>query len=115
LLLLACLSTFWPAAADSALPPSTHIMSDEKRDYVGDEKRDTTYQPPPQPKINVPSPTSSVANNPVLPVLSYCASSILMTVTNKYVLSGRDFNLNFMLLAVQASCSLSTRAENGPC
>lgn len=80
-------------------------MSDEKRDYAVDEKRDITYQPPPQPKINVPSPTSSVANNPVLPILSYCASSILMTVTNKYVLSGRDFNLNFMLLAVQASLS----------
>ena len=36
-----------------------------------------------------------------LPILSYCASSIIMTVTNKYVLSGLDFNLNFLLVAVQ--------------
>jgi len=34
-------------------------------------------------------------------ILSYCIASILMTLTNKYVLSGIDFNLNFMLLAIQ--------------
>jgi GDP-mannose transporter len=44
----------------------------------------------------------SVAENPILPVISYCVSSILMTVTNKYVLSGLDFNLNFFLLCVQS-------------
>ncbi len=45
----------------------------------------------------------SVANNPVISIFSYCASSILMTTTNKYVLSGnKGFNLNFILLAVQA-------------
>lgn len=81
-------------------------MSDEKRDYTSEEKRDITYQPPPPPsKMAAPS-SSAVANNPVLPVLSYCASSILMTVTNKYVLSGRDFNLNFLLLAVQVTFSI---------
>lgn len=55
--------------------------------------------PPPQPRSTVP--TSSVANNPIFPVLAYCGSSILMTVMNKYVLSGLDFNLNFFLLCVQ--------------
>jgi len=34
-------------------------------------------------------------------ILAYCAASITMTLTNKYVLSGYDFNLNFMLLAIQ--------------
>ena len=53
---------------------------------------------PPQPR-SVPS--SSLSNNPFLPVLAYCGSSILMTVMNKYVLSGLDFNLNFFLLCVQ--------------
>ena len=47
------------------------------------------------------SSPSAISNSAVLPVLSYCASSILMTVTNKYVLSGVDFNLNFFLLCVQ--------------
>ncbi|KAK4941696.1 GDP-mannose transporter into the lumen of the Golgi [Elasticomyces elasticus] len=41
-------------------------------------------------------------NNPVLPVISYCGSSILMTVANKYILSFPDYNLNFLLLAVQS-------------
>lgn len=45
--------------------------------------------------------TSNLAGNPILPVLAYCGSSILMTVMNKYVLSGLDFNLNFFLLCVQ--------------
>lgn len=45
---------------------------------------------------------SSITENPVIAILSYCGSSILMTVTNKYVLSGRDFNLNFFLLCVQS-------------
>lgn len=56
--------------------------------------------PPPQPR-SVPS--SNMSNSPALPVLAYCGSSILMTVMNKYVLSGLDFNLNFLLLMVQVS------------
>ncbi|KAL8724893.1 MAG: hypothetical protein Q9181_006636 [Wetmoreana brouardii] len=59
-------------------------------------------QPINSPRPVGPAPMSSAANNPVLPVLSYCGSSILMTVTNKYVLSGFGFNLNFFLLCVQS-------------
>ena len=52
----------------------------------------------------MPSPMSTTgANHPSLPILAYCGSSILMTVTNKYVLSGLDFNLNFFLLMIQVS------------
>ncbi|OZJ03265.1 hypothetical protein BZG36_04905 [Bifiguratus adelaidae] len=47
--------------------------------------------------------TLSPAARAALPIASYCGASILMTVTNKYVLSGYDFNLNFLLLAIQAS------------
>ena len=54
--------------------------------------------PPPQPR---PAPVSNISNSPALPVLAYCGSSIMMTVMNKYVLSGLDFNLNFLLLMVQ--------------
>lgn len=46
---------------------------------------------------------NSLSNNPMLSVFSYCFSSILMTVTNKYVLSGTNFNMNFVLLCVQVS------------
>ncbi|KLJ09467.1 GDP-mannose transporter 1 [Blastomyces silverae] len=56
--------------------------------------------PPSQPRL--PSSRSSHTPSSVLPVFSYCCSSILMTVTNKYVLSGTSFNLNFFLLCVQS-------------
>ncbi|KAF2159879.1 hypothetical protein M409DRAFT_37845 [Zasmidium cellare ATCC 36951] len=41
-------------------------------------------------------------NSPVLAILSYCGSSILMTVSNKYCVSGTGWNLTFFLLAVQS-------------
>ena len=49
------------------------------------------------PPVNLTSP----ANSGTLSIFAYCFSSILMVVTNKYVLSGLDYNLNFLLLAVQ--------------
>jgi GDP-mannose transporter len=78
-------------------------MADEKKrdDFaieMGDRGRN--FEPPPVPRTPT-APPSPLANNPVLPILAYCGSSILMTVTNKYVLSGLDFNLNFFLLCVQ--------------
>ncbi|KAK2765917.1 GDP-mannose transporter into the lumen of the Golgi [Arachnomyces sp. PD_36] len=82
----------------------------KKRDDYSIEMGDMDKQdkerldiPPSSPaqSRSAPSP-NSLANHPSLPILSYCASSILMTVTNKYVLSGLDFNLNFLLLCVQS-------------
>lgn len=69
-------------------------------------------EPPPAPPARSQLP-SSVANNPIFPVLAYCGSSILMTVMNKYVLSGSDFNLNFFLLCVQVCCADNFRAKAG--
>ncbi len=52
---------------------------------------------------------SSVVNNGPVSILAYCLSSILMTCTNKYVVSGNpDFNLNFLLLFVQSSVCIVT-------
>lgn len=48
----------------------------------------------------------SLANSGPLSILCYCLSSILMTLANKYVLSG-DFDLNFFLLAVQSLVCLT--------
>lgn len=55
----------------------------------------------------VPQPAAagglaSLVNNGPVSILSYCASSILMTVTNKYVVNGFNFNMNFVLLLVQS-------------
>ncbi|EGW35166.1 GDP-mannose transporter into the lumen of the Golgi [Spathaspora passalidarum NRRL Y-27907] len=51
---------------------------------------------------------SSISNSGPISILAYCLSSILMTVTNKYVLSGFSFNLNFFLLAVQSIVCIVT-------
>lgn len=84
-------------------------MADEKKrddDLVIDmgDRKGRFDSPHRSPQGSPPAPPiAAVANNPIFPVLSYCASSILMTVTNKFVLSGTGFNLNFFLLAVQVS------------
>jgi GDP-mannose transporter len=49
------------------------------------------------------SPFSNITNNPPISILAYCLASISMTVTNKYCVSGPDWNLNFFYLAVQVS------------
>lgn len=77
-------------------------MSDDKKsdDYgMGSAKGSRAPSPVTRSSKNS---SGSVTENPVVAILSYCGSSILMTVTNKYVLSGRDFNLNFFLLCVQS-------------
>ncbi|KZF21305.1 golgi GDP-mannose transporter [Xylona heveae TC161] len=76
-------------------------MADDKKtdDYAIEMGDRTEPSPPPRP---AQPPASPVMHHAVIPILSYCGSSILMTVTNKFVLSGTGFNLNFLLLAVQA-------------
>lgn len=54
------------------------------------------------------SAASSIANSGPISIIAYCLSSILMTVTNKYVLSGYSFNLNFFMLAVQSFVCIFT-------
>ena len=80
-------------------------MSDDKKrdDYAVDMGNSGKLfdQSVNTPRPSAPAQMSAVTNNPIFPVLSYCVSSILMTVTNKYVLSGLGFNLNFFLLCVQ--------------
>ncbi|KAF9423194.1 GDP-mannose transporter into the lumen of the Golgi, partial [Podila epigama] len=45
---------------------------------------------------------SSLSNSAAASILAYCSSSILMTVTNKMVLSRFDFHMNFFLLSIQS-------------
>lgn len=51
---------------------------------------------------------NSISNSGPISIFAYCLSSILMTVTNKYVLSGFSFNLNFFLLAIQSIVCIVT-------
>ncbi len=44
---------------------------------------------------------AQVENNPTASIIAYCFASISMTVVNKYVVSGSEWNLNFFYLAVQ--------------
>jgi GDP-mannose transporter len=82
-------------------------MSDDKKsdDYRIDMPSGKEFRAPsPLPRASSSSRSSSatsITENPIAAILAYCGSSILMTVTNKYVLSGVDFNLNFFLLCVQ--------------
>ncbi|KAL2168639.1 hypothetical protein VTG60DRAFT_6983 [Thermothelomyces hinnuleus] len=47
-------------------------------------------------------------HSPGASILAYCLSSISMTVVNKYVVSGSEWNLNFFYLAVQSLvCTLA--------
>ena len=82
-------------------------MADDKKsdDYRIDMPAGKEFRAP-SPLSRTPSAhrngaNTSITENPVAAILAYCGSSILMTVTNKYVLSGVDFNLNFFLLCVQ--------------
>ncbi|KAH8830035.1 UDP-galactose transporter [Flagelloscypha sp. PMI_526] len=36
-------------------------------------------------------------------IICYCFASIIMTLVNKFVVSGKDFSMNFLMLAIQAS------------
>ena len=90
------------------------MADDKKRDdftvEMGERKGSNYDSPLNSPRPAAPAPMAAAASNPILPVLSYCGSSILMTVTNKFVL-GHEFNLNFFLLAVQVR--MDTRHGRG--
>ncbi|QEU58800.1 Hvg1/Vrg4 [Kluyveromyces lactis] len=48
-------------------------------------------------------PLSHVANSGPISIAAYCFSSIMMTVTNKFVVNLKGFNMNFVMLFVQAA------------
>ncbi|KAF9523057.1 GDP-mannose transporter [Crepidotus variabilis] len=44
-----------------------------------------------------------VATSSIPPIVCYCLASILMTVVNKFVVSGANFSMNFLLLCMQST------------
>lgn len=119
------LDIFWVPSVISVPPPfnktadntpirdhSLNMAEDKKSDDYTVEmnkldqgNKEFEAAPPPTPS---PRASPNISNNPALPVLAYCGSSIMMTVMNKYVLSGLDFNLNFLLLCVQVCGGFSS-------
>jgi len=91
-------------------------MADEKRREQTIElevqRPNGSFDARPRSPAMPSTPSSSVTNHPSFPILAYCGSSILMTVTNKYVLSGLDFNLNFFLLMVQVGRVQSNNGQD---
>ena len=77
--------------------------------------RFSPVNPPRSPAPPKYTPVQTWQNNPILPVISYCGSSILMTVANKYILSFPDYNLNFFLLAVQVSMVRQYMSKRADC
>lgn len=54
------------------------------------------------PRSRTPSaPLSNLTNSPPLSILAYCLASISMTVINKFCVSGANWNMNFLYLAIQ--------------
>jgi GDP-mannose transporter len=89
-------------------------MGESKADYKvvidQDDNNNNSHQ---QQTIVAPSGFSlSPGMRAILPIASYCFASILMTVTNKYVLSGYDFNMNFLLLTIQVSLFILSSMTN---
>ncbi|PPJ51333.1 hypothetical protein CBER1_08626 [Cercospora berteroae] len=81
-------------------------MADEKkRDFtieLGDRQPNGHFEAAPRPVVPKIAAPAAIVNNPLFSILSYCGSSILMTVSNKYCVNGTGWNLSFFLLAVQA-------------
>lgn len=55
-------------------------------------------------------PVSNITNSPPISILAYCLASISMTVTNKYCVSGANWNLNFFYLAIQVRLHIFERS-----
>ncbi|KAI0413709.1 hypothetical protein F5X98DRAFT_351205 [Xylaria grammica] len=60
------------------------------------------------PHNSLSSRLAKVENNPTASIFAYCVASISMTVVNKYVVSGSEWNLNFFYLGVQSIVCIAT-------
>jgi GDP-mannose transporter len=89
-------------------------MSDKKNeDFVvkmpetgnGFGEKDPFIGNPPRSRVQRESALqqfyAKIDNSPGASITAYCLASISMTVVNKYVVSGSDWNLPFFYLAIQ--------------
>ncbi len=98
-------------------------MSDKKSDDYTVRIPDSGYREEKEPFIparssrsqtqhGVPPSLTQIENSPLISILAYCLSSISMTVVNKYVVSGHEWNMNFFYLAVQVSLRLPVHKQD---
>ncbi|KAK4227727.1 putative GDP-mannose transporter [Podospora fimiseda] len=80
----------------------------EKDPFMGRSSPTVRRQEP----VGVPS-LGKLDSSPQASIIAYCLSSISMTVVNKYVVSGSDWNLMFFYLAIQSIvCTVAILAFN---
>ncbi|KAG8862100.1 GDP-mannose transporter into the lumen of the Golgi [Tulasnella sp. 330] len=90
-----------PRRDSSTLSPrltSTSFSFDNKQER--DRTRDDIVEL--KKGLGIHAAETSGAWAAVPPVLSYCGASILMTLVNKFVVSGAHFSMNFLLLTMQS-------------
>lgn len=86
----------------AATTPNSSAFTTTTTSTTGDKKSDDYFPAQPPPRLpKMPPQTNVSLNSPVLSIFAYCGSSILMTVANKYCVSGTGWNLSFFLLAIQ--------------
>ncbi|KAH8168461.1 GDP-mannose transporter [Sarocladium implicatum] len=87
---------------------------DERRSFEArdprEEERTVFLDQSAQKADAVPPSTSRFENSPPVSIVAYCLASISMTVVNKYVVSGDEWNLHFLYLAIQAVVCIVTIA-----
>lgn len=79
-----------------------YVVRMPDNDFGKSEKDPFMGRPPSRRSAGAVPNMSKLDNSPLLSIVSYCFSSISMTVVNKYVVSGNFWNLNFFYLAIQA-------------
>lgn len=104
-----------PLSRQFETDPKTPRMSDKKNEdftvripddspresYGGENRTFKSSRPATQGPRALPGSLAVLENSPGLAILAYCFSSISMTVVNKYVVSGDEWNLYFFYLAIQ--------------
>ncbi|KAM0721152.1 hypothetical protein Q7P37_003439 [Cladosporium fusiforme] len=89
-------------------------MSDKKNDDYVVSMPDQSYEPkdsaasiplhrPPGQHHGTATTASNLSNSPSASIVGYCLASISMTVVNKFIVSGSEWNLMFLYLAIQAT------------
>lgn len=95
------------------------LNRDDEENY--DDREDAGLMADAAQRPQAPVPTTkglnmaTVADSKGLSILAYCLSSISMTVVNKYVVSGDDWNLTSLYLALQVRRLLfsASACDNG--
>ncbi|KAK6910944.1 GDP-mannose transporter 2 [Kwoniella mangroviensis CBS 8507] len=93
------------AALDASTPGSSTpaLMAEKERMRAEAEVREALLKAADGAEKAKKEETGMPAGSPVWPILSYCVASIMMTVVNKFVVSGHQFTMTFLLLTIQSA------------